>query len=61
MTYREVIEIIENELKCVKQADNCNRECKYCQLLRDTDDIIEAYEVALDILKGVKDVNMAKY
>lgn len=61
MLYREMIEILENELKCMKAAETCNRECQYCQLVRDSDDVIEAHEMALNYLKGVKNVDMAKY
>ena len=51
-----VHEIMENELRCVQRASNycCNRECEKCDLLMDTDEIINAYGYVILMLEKPK-------
>lgn len=46
-------EIMENELRCVQRAsvNACDRDCKYCDLLMDTGEIIQAYGMVIKILE----------
>ena len=49
----KVIEILETEKTCVERASNnqCNRDCKHCDLVRPSKDILEAYEKAIRIVR----------
>ena len=51
MTDNEIIKIIENERECVCRANVCNRNCYTCDLVMNDEDIIEAYDKVLHILK----------
>lgn len=53
MTKEKIIEIIKNELECVRTAsDNkCDRDCENCKLVRDSDDIIKAYDFVIEMLE----------
>ena len=33
MTNIKAINILENEIKCVKRANHCNRDCANCNLV----------------------------
>ena len=50
-----VVNILENEKACVLRADhdNCNRDCAKCDLLMDTQEILEAYRIAIACVKKV--------
>lgn len=63
LTLDDVIDILQNEQECVKRAaaDKCNRKCEKCDLLRDTDNILKAYEIAIKNLKtnnGWQDIKL---
>ncbi len=47
-------EIMENELRCVQRAsvNACDRDCKHCDLLMDTDEIIQAYGMVITMLES---------
>lgn len=47
-------EIMENELRCVQRAsvNVCDRDCRHCDLLMDTDEIIQAYEMVIKMLES---------
>lgn len=49
----EVQHIMETELKCVQRAaaNVCNRNCGECDLLMDTDKIIQAYSYVITLLE----------
>ena len=51
MTNTEAIKIIENERKCVCRANVCNRHCNTCDLVMKAKDIIDAYDMAIHVLK----------
>ena len=55
MDIKRVIEIIKTERKCVKRNGMfdraCNRDCLNCDLVMESEEIIEAYDMALTILK----------
>ena len=50
MTIDKAMEIVKNEQKCVLRAATCDRKCENCDLLRDTEDILEAYDIALNAM-----------
>lgn len=47
MTFDEVIDILENEKKCVIRARECDRKCSRCDLLRTEEEITEALECGI--------------
>lgn len=53
MTSARAIEIIENEIACVRRASNgCSRQCDVCDLLMDTDEILLAYAEAINSIEA---------
>ena len=51
MTFPEVVEYLENEAECVRRGSTCSRDCGNCELVRKDEDIIEAYRIAIGIVK----------
>ena len=49
MTYGEASKIIETEIECVQR--DCDRKCEKCDLVMKTDEIVEAYKIALQAIK----------
>lgn len=49
----DVVDILLNEMECVQRAsdDECDRDCIKCDLLRDTDKILQAYRMAIKDLE----------
>lgn len=54
MRMERAIEILENEMECVKRNDmgNCDRDCTQCDLLLDTNEILMAYKMVIDDIKN---------
>jgi len=52
MEYKTVIEVLENEKECVKRANICDRECQVCDLVRHDDEILEALNIAIELVKA---------
>lgn len=50
----KAIEVMKNELECVKRAGECDRHCEDCDLLMDADEIISVYEWIIRDLKYTK-------
>ena len=50
----KAIELMENEKTCIIKADTCDRNCAKCELLRDTKDLLSAYDMAIQALKQTK-------
>lgn len=61
MTIQHIHDIMENELQCVQRNElkECDRDCGKCDLLMDTDEIIQAYNDVLKILERIK--NLKQY
>ena len=51
MTKEEAIEIILNEKRCVQRANECDRACESCDLVKRDTDILEAYDTAIEALQ----------
>lgn len=47
------IRIMEIEKQCVLRQDTpqCTRECSFCDLVQNADEVISAYDTAINILK----------
>lgn len=59
----DIIDKLWNELKCVETTsskDGCDRDCANCKLLRNTDDILYAYDTAISILEHYEDYKRLK-
>lgn len=53
MTRKEAVKIIRKERACVIRADICGRDCGRCDLVMKTENIIEAYDIAIfALIKG---------
>lgn len=61
MTTQRIHDIMENELRCVQRAsvNACDRNCKECNLLMDTDEIIQAYNEIIKIIERM--INLQQY
>ena len=55
MKFEKTIKVLEQEKECVLRQDTpkCNRDCKNCDLLLPTEDVIAAYETAIEILTTI--------
>lgn len=53
LTRTEIIDILLNEMECVQRASDgeCDRDCAQCDLLRNTDQILQAYRIAIKALE----------
>lgn len=54
MNADRAIEVIKTERLCVLKNENksCDRNCAKCELVMETEEIIEAYNMAVLALKG---------
>lgn len=54
MTLQKTHDIMENELRCVQRAsvNGCDRDCGHCELLMDTDEIVQAYGLVIKSLEA---------
>ena len=59
MDMQRVVDILKNEKECVKRqsrmpfGQSCNRECGNCDLVLPTDDVLQAYTLAIGCIEGV--------
>lgn len=54
MTIDEAIELMRNEKACVLIAGICDRDCSKCELVRKTEDLLSAYDMAIKALERTK-------
>lgn len=54
MTIDEAIALMENEKACILKADVCDRDCSKCELVRKTEDLLSAYDLAIRALERTK-------
>lgn len=54
MSLDMIIETIENEKRCIMRADACDRDCANCDLVMPAEEILEAYDFVLDVLREFK-------
>ena len=55
MKKSEIIDILENEIACVKAGSTCDRKCGECKLVRDEIEIISALRYAISCIKEKED------
>ena len=60
MTRETVIDILKNEINCVKAAEYCTRECNKCSLVRDSEDILTALTIAINTIRKKEDKRCLK-
>lgn len=48
MTNERAVEIIQTEKKCVARANICDRDCANCHLMMPEEEILAAYDMAID-------------
>lgn len=53
MTENEAVKLMLNEIVCINTADHneCNRDCASCSLVKETDELLEAYNMAIKALE----------
>lgn len=54
MTIDEAVALMKNEKACVIKAEECSRECSTCELVRKSEDILTAYDMAISALLMLK-------
>ena len=59
MTREEVIETLDKDLRCYKISDECGLNCRECNLLTDSKDLMEAYKLAIRALKVIDSIEKA--
>lgn len=60
MTIDEAIELMRNEKACALKADICNRDCSKCELVRKTEDLLSAYDMAIKALEQTRWIPVSK-
>ena len=55
MTPERVLELLKIERECINRNNqpfgmNCNRECGKCDLLQDTDELLEMYDYLINLM-----------
>lgn len=48
----DIINILENEIACVRRANYCTRQCEKCDLVLKDTEIIDAYNKSIRALKN---------
>ena len=51
MKIYEAIELMKNEKACILKADTCDRDCAECELVKKTEDLLSAYDMAIKSLE----------
>lgn len=56
MTNERAIEVIQNEKKCVlRNIRGCDRRCEYCDLVLPDEEVLTAYDMAMEALLDEND------
>lgn len=55
MTYQQAIKLLEVEKECISRNElkMCNRKCDKCDLVENTYDLLDAYNIAINCIKEV--------
>ena len=55
MNMNRVVEILKIEKECVERQDTpkCNRDCENCDLLLPTEEVKQAYTLAIGCIEGI--------
>lgn len=60
MTIQRMIELLAFERKCVESADECDRNCAECNLVQDTDELLDMYNEVILLLKAQETTRPSK-
>lgn len=54
MTVHRVLELLRIELECIKRnnGSSCDRNCGQCDLVQDSQELIDCYKTAIQIIGG---------
>jgi hypothetical protein len=52
----KAIEVMKNELECVKRNGECNQTCEECNLVYKCDELVEVYEWIIDQMEKQKKI-----
>ena len=52
MKRSKTVEILQDEISCVKRACDCNRDCSKCDLVKDDKEIVDAFQTAIRSMKA---------
>ena len=55
MTSERVVELLKIERECIKRNSipfGCDRRCGECDLVQDTDELLEMYDTVIEKYKG---------
>lgn len=64
MTIQRMTELLAFERKCVESASECDRNCAECNLVQDTNELLDMYNEVISLLKAqepVKPVKVNRY
>ena len=50
----EAIALVKIENECIKRAENCNRKCNECDLVQNTDTLLDLYGKLVEWLEELK-------
>lgn len=55
MTVHKVLELLRIELECIKRnnGSSCDRNCSQCDLVQDSQELIDCYETAIQIIGDI--------
>lgn len=58
MNEDKIVEILQNEMACVIRAETgrCTRDCASCDLVRPSEEIIQAYADAINAVYAIKEI-----
>ena len=51
MAKERMIELLAFERKCVELAGECDRNCAECNLVQDTNELLEMYNAVIDLIR----------
>lgn len=54
LTIDEAITLVNIEKECINRADNCNRKCNECDLVQDSNKLLDLYEQLAEWLEELK-------
>lgn len=54
MTIEKAIALMKNEKACIVKSDTCDRNCAKCELVRKTENLLSAYDMAIKALEQTK-------
>ena len=52
MEESRVIELLRIERECVRRGSTCNRDCANCDIVQDTDELLEMYGTAIELISA---------